>query len=122
MLRELGLREVRRHVSLTAARALGTALELAYGALHLRGEPRLTRFLASAFARSHWYDMTPAKRDFGYHIRVPMDVGTHRTVEWLRSNVGAGSEPASIPYPGAARDEPVHDTPAQSESRSPRSP
>ena len=81
---------------MTTARALGTTLEFAWNTFRLNGEPRLTRFLASAFARSHWYDMTPAKQDFGYHIRVPMAQATQRTADWLRENViGAGPIGAS---------------------------
>ena len=96
LLRELGLPEVRKRVSLTTARALGTTLEFAWNTFRLNGEPRLTRFLASAFARSHWYDMTPAKQDFGYQIRVPMAQATQRTADWLRENViGAGPIGAS---------------------------
>jgi hypothetical protein len=75
-------------------------MELAWKTLHLDGEPRLTRFLASALARSHWYDMAPAKQDFGYSIRVPMDEGTRRTAAFLRETVvaaRAGARPKSGP-------------------------
>jgi nucleoside-diphosphate-sugar epimerase len=43
----------------------------------------MTRFLAAALARSHWYDMTPAKEDFGYRVRVSLAEGTDRTVAWF---------------------------------------
>ena len=100
LLRELGLPEVRKRVSLSFARGVGATMEFAWKALHLDGEPRLTRFLASALARSHWYDMGPATRDFGYQIRVPMDEGTHRTAAFLRETVVAargGSKTKSGP-------------------------
>lgn len=87
VLRQLGLPVVRKQVSLGAARTLGATLEFAYRVLPLSGEPRLTRFLASALARSHWYDMTPARTDFGYRVRVPMGEATARTVAWLREEV-----------------------------------
>jgi nucleoside-diphosphate-sugar epimerase len=93
LLRDLGCPPVRKHVSHRLARFAGGAMELAWKVLPLPGEPRLTRFLASALARSHWYDMGPAKRDFGYSIRVPMQEGTARTVAWLRTAL-AGKLPA----------------------------
>jgi nucleoside-diphosphate-sugar epimerase len=45
----------------------------------------MTRFVAAALARSHWYDMTPAKRDFGYTVRVPLVEGTAATVAWFNT-------------------------------------
>ncbi|MFT4624692.1 MAG: nucleoside-diphosphate-sugar epimerase [Myxococcota bacterium] len=79
----VGAPPVSRHIGFGAATALGHALELAYTWLPLSGEPRMTRFVAAALARSHWYDMSPAKQDFGYRIRVPLAEGTERTVAWF---------------------------------------
>jgi len=80
----VGAPTVDRSISLGAASAVGSVMETAWRWLPLSGEPRMTRFLAAALARSHWYDMTPAKEDFGYHIRVPMAEGTDRTVAWFQ--------------------------------------
>ncbi len=79
----VGAPQVTRKLGLGAASTLGRMLELAHTVLPLRGEPRMTRFLAAALARSHWYDMTPAKEDFGYRVRVPLTEGTDRTVAWF---------------------------------------
>jgi nucleoside-diphosphate-sugar epimerase len=76
-----------RTVSLGVARLLGGAMELAHTVLPLRGEPRLTRFLVNGLARSHWYDMGPARRDLGYRVRVPMAQGLARTVLALKGRV-----------------------------------
>jgi hypothetical protein len=38
----------------------------------------MTRFLAEQLATTHWYDMTPARRDFGYVPRVGFDEGLAR--------------------------------------------
>jgi nucleoside-diphosphate-sugar epimerase len=46
--------------------------------LPLKGEPPLTRFLAEQLSTTHWYDMTPATRDFGYVPRVSIDEGLAR--------------------------------------------
>lgn len=82
---ELGVPRPKRQLSLGVVRALGGVMEFAYSVLPLKGEPRMTRFLASGLAYSHWYDMGPAKRDLGYHIRVPMSEGTRQTVAYLRA-------------------------------------
>lgn len=82
---ELGIRPPQRRVSLRTARAVGGLLEAAWSILPLSGEPRMTRFLAAALARSHWYDMEPARRDLGYRVRVNMDEATRRTVAWLKT-------------------------------------
>jgi nucleoside-diphosphate-sugar epimerase len=74
---------VSRRLSLATATRLGAAMEWAFRTFKLRGEPRMTRFLASALARSHWYDMGPAARDLGYRVRVPMAEATDRTVAWF---------------------------------------
>lgn len=82
---ELGLRPPARRVSLGTARAVGGLMELLWTILPLPGEPRMTRFLATALARSHWYDMGPARRDLGYRVRVNMEEATRRTVAWLKA-------------------------------------
>jgi nucleoside-diphosphate-sugar epimerase len=65
--------------------AIGGAMEWAWRTFGLSGEPRMTRFVAAALARSHWYSIAPAKRDFGYRVRVSLAEGTDRTVEWFNS-------------------------------------
>ncbi|MCB9668970.1 MAG: NAD-dependent epimerase/dehydratase family protein [Alphaproteobacteria bacterium] len=81
---DLGVPPAKRRVSLGLATTLGNIMEFAYSTLPLKGEPRMTKFLAAGLAKSHWYDMGPAKADFGYHIRVPMDEGKARTVAWFK--------------------------------------
>ena len=60
------------------AYAIGAACEAAWTLLPLRGEPPLTRFLAEQLATTHWYDMGPATRDFGYVPRVTIAEGLAR--------------------------------------------
>lgn len=83
---ELDIQPVSRKISLGMASAVGNVMEWAWTKLPLKGEPRMTKFLAAGLARSHWYDMGPAKRDFGYRVRVPMAEGTAATVAWFRAN------------------------------------
>ena len=56
----------------------GLFLENWYGLLKLRGEPAMTRFLAMELAHSHWFDISRAKNDFGYHPIVSTEEGLAR--------------------------------------------
>jgi nucleoside-diphosphate-sugar epimerase len=69
---------VTKSLPFAAAYAIGAACEAAWTLLPLRGEPPLTRFLAEQLATTHWYDMGPARRDFGYVPRVTVAEGLQR--------------------------------------------
>jgi nucleoside-diphosphate-sugar epimerase len=84
VLEAIGVPRLTSKVSLGMATFAGSVMETVWRLFRLEGEPRMTRFLALALAQSHWYDMGPAKRDLGYTVRVPMDEGTARTVDWAR--------------------------------------
>ncbi len=75
---------ITRRISFSGAMRIGAVMEWVWRTFPLGGEPRMTRFLASALARSHWYDIKPAERALGYRVRVPMPEGTDRTVAWFR--------------------------------------
>ena len=77
-----GLPPVARAVPTPVAWTAGAILEAAYSVLPLRGEPRLTRFLAAQFATSHYFDHSKAARDFGYDPAVDNEEGLRRTVAW----------------------------------------
>ena len=68
-----GAPPVNKTLPFVAAYAIGMACETAWTLLSLRGEPPLTRFLAEQLATTHWYDMAPAMRDFGYVPGVSID-------------------------------------------------
>jgi nucleoside-diphosphate-sugar epimerase len=76
---------VRKKVPLGIALAASVALETAYRTLPLKGEPRLTRFLANELAMSHYYDISRAKRDLGYKPQVSIQEATQRVVDYLKS-------------------------------------
>ena len=80
-----GLEPIRKSISFQAAYRLGGLLELAHGLLHLRGEPRMTRFLAAQLAKSHYFDITRARQDFGYNPVISTAEGMRRLAVGLRS-------------------------------------
>ena len=84
LLQRLTLPPIRIRIPLGIARAVGSLLTATYRGLNLRGEPPLTPFLASELAQNHYYDISAAKRDFGYRPQCTMAEATARTVTWLR--------------------------------------
>jgi nucleoside-diphosphate-sugar epimerase len=87
LLSRLGIPTVKRSITLRLARTIGTVLEYAYRLLPLKGEPRLTRFLASELALSHYYDISRAKRDFSYQPQFKMEQGLEETVAFFTQNL-----------------------------------
>ena len=73
-----------RTMSPGLAYAAGAVLETIYRLLRLRGEPRMTRFVARELSTAHWFDLGAARRDFGYAPQVSFDEGIERLRVWLR--------------------------------------
>jgi nucleoside-diphosphate-sugar epimerase len=78
-----GLPPVTRSITPERAYKIGWLLEKLYGLLRLSGEPRLTRFVARELSTAHWFDLSAARRDFGYAPRVSFDEGMVRLQQWL---------------------------------------
>ncbi|HSM10781.1 MAG TPA: 2-alkyl-3-oxoalkanoate reductase [Lysobacter sp.] len=78
LLQAAGAPPVTATIPFRAAYAIGAACEGLGTVLPRRGEPPMTRFLAEQLATTHWYDMAPARRDFGYVPAVSIDEGLAR--------------------------------------------
>lgn len=81
-----GAPRVDKRLSFKAAYRIGAVCETLWTLLPLKGEPPMTRFLAEQLSTSHWYDMAPARRDFGYVPRVSFNEGITRLKASLRSD------------------------------------
>ncbi|TFG67299.1 MAG: NAD-dependent epimerase/dehydratase family protein [Anaerolineales bacterium] len=90
LLAALEIHPIRMKLPLWLARAAGAWLVAVHHGLHLHGEPRITPFLASELAQNHYYDITRAKRDFGYHPTLTMAQATETTIAWLKTGNVAG--------------------------------
>ncbi|MDX9707925.1 MAG: NAD-dependent epimerase/dehydratase family protein [Trichloromonas sp.] len=77
---------VTRTISPQLAYAAGWLLEKTYTLLRLSGEPPMTRFAARELSTAHWFDLSAARRDFGYEPRISFDEGMERLAAWLREN------------------------------------
>ncbi len=83
LLAALGLPPVRRTLPLSAAYAIGGALEGIYRLLGIGQEPPMTRFLAQQLATSHYFDISRAVNDFCYSTVVAPEEGFRELVSSL---------------------------------------
>lgn len=74
---------VTRTISPGLAYAVGVLLEKIYRLFKLSGEPRMTRFVARELSTAHWFDLSNARRDFGYQPQVTVAEGLRRLQDWL---------------------------------------
>jgi len=79
-----GLPPVEKATTSRAAWRLGALMELAWTLFRLPGEPPMTRFLAVQLSTSHYFDISRARRDFGYQPKVSTDEGMQRLAAALR--------------------------------------
>lgn len=84
MLQAAGAPQVTKTLPFGVAYAVGTICESLWTLFPLQGEPPMTRFLAEQLSTTHWYDMGPATRDFGYVPRVSIAEGLERLRASLR--------------------------------------
>jgi nucleoside-diphosphate-sugar epimerase len=79
-----GLPAVQKKISLRSAYAAGSVLEMVWRLLRRTDEPRMTRFLAAQLGTSHYFDISAARRDFGYSPQISTAEGLRRLGESLR--------------------------------------
>jgi nucleoside-diphosphate-sugar epimerase len=77
---------VSRSVSPCVAFAVGCICEGLWSTLGLSGEPPMTRFVAHELATAHWFDISAARRDFGYAPEISIEEGLLRLRYWLQKN------------------------------------
>jgi nucleoside-diphosphate-sugar epimerase len=83
LLVSLGIDPVTKSIPYGMAKNLGSLLEGVYRVFGLTGEPRMTRFLAGQLATSHYFDISRARRDFNYEVRVSPEEGMKRLLKSL---------------------------------------
>ena len=84
LLASLGIVPVTKSISYSMAKNLGWMLEGIYRVFGISGEPRMTRFLAGQMATSHYFDISRARRDFNYEVRVSPEEGMKRLLKSLQ--------------------------------------
>ena len=69
-----------KSISFKHAFRLGGILEIFYKIFRIKKEPPMTRFLATQLAKSHYFNITQSKKDFGYKPLVTNEEGIKRLV------------------------------------------
>ncbi len=80
-----GVPKVKKRISFHSAYRIGAMLEMWHDLLNKDSEPRMTRFLASQLAKSHYFDISRARNDFGYTPVVSHEEGMKRLAASLRA-------------------------------------
>ncbi|SCA63391.1 Sterol-4-alpha-carboxylate 3-dehydrogenase, decarboxylating [Chlamydiales bacterium SCGC AG-110-P3] len=83
ILEAAGAPPVVKRISPTAAYMAGALLERIYRLLRISKEPRITRFVAEQLSTPHWFDISAAKKDFGYQPTISIDEGMMYLKEWI---------------------------------------
>ena len=84
LLNRMGRPNVSRKISYETAAKLGSILEGIYGIFRIKSEPPMTRFLASQLATSHYFNISRAKKDFGYKPLISHEEGMNRLIDALK--------------------------------------
>ena len=82
---ELGLPTLEKAVPFKTAYHLGFMIEKLWGALRIKSDPPMTRFVACQLAQDHWFSSEAAQKDLGYQPILSMDQALEKTLPWLRS-------------------------------------
>jgi len=83
LLAAVGAPSVTRSMSFRNAYRAGSVLETVYRLFRIGREPPMTRFLATQLAKSHYFDISSASRDFGYKPTISTADGVRRLVAAL---------------------------------------
>ncbi|MGD2110896.1 MAG: NAD-dependent epimerase/dehydratase family protein [Phycisphaerae bacterium] len=95
VLAAVGVPPVKKRISFRKAHWIGAVFEGVYRALGARSEPPMTRFVAAQLAKSHYFDISAARRDLGYEPIVATAEGLRPTVEYLAERA-AGVERGAV--------------------------
>ncbi len=83
-----GLPPITRSISLKTAWRVGRMFELVWKTFRIQSDPPMTRFLAAQLATSHYFDISAARRDFGYTARISTQEGMRRLAESEQTRFG----------------------------------
>ena len=82
---ELGVAPIKGRVPVGMARFAGLVLEWIWRTFSRPGEPPMTRFVAGQLSTHHYYDLSAARQDFGYSMKVDPDEGFAKMVAWFQA-------------------------------------
>lgn len=86
LFQRMDIQQVTKKVSFATGYRAGAVMEFLHTVLRLRGEPRMSRFLAEQLAKSHYFSCGKAERDLGYSPIVSTETGLEKSIQWLKEN------------------------------------
>jgi 2-alkyl-3-oxoalkanoate reductase len=84
LLEKLGIPKVEKQISLPVAYRIGAVMEVVWKTFRLKGEPPMTRFVATELAKDHYFDITAARHDLGYQPAKSTEEGLMELVAHLK--------------------------------------
>lgn len=84
LLQRLGIPKVEKQISLPTAYRVGAVMEGIWKTFRLKGEPPMTRFVATELAKDHYFDISAAKQNLGYQPSVYTEQGMEELVAHLK--------------------------------------
>ena len=88
LLKASGMEVQIKPISPSVAKMAGTVIEAGWRLLRLRSDPPVTRWSAEQLSTAHWYDISAARRDLGYHPEVSIEEGLQRLRRHLEKRRG----------------------------------
>jgi nucleoside-diphosphate-sugar epimerase len=80
-----GLPPISKSIHPRVALLAGWLVQTLFKWFRLNSEPPVTVFLVKQFLMSHWFDISAAKRDFGYIPKVSTEEGMMRLKAWFNT-------------------------------------
>ncbi len=77
---------VTKKIPFKLANIAGSVFEFVYTVLDIKTEPPLTKFVVKQLSTPHWFNISSAKKDFGYTPVISTEEGMNRLSEWLTLN------------------------------------
>ncbi|MBC6492042.1 NAD-dependent epimerase/dehydratase family protein [Flavihumibacter stibioxidans] len=78
-----GFPPVTRTIPAGLARWAGRIMEAIYRGAGIAAEPPVTYFLAQQLSTAHWYDISAARKSFGYEPEISTEEGMKRLRDWV---------------------------------------
>lgn len=80
---KLNIPPIKRRIPYKLAYVGGAILEFLFKIFRIRSkEPLITRFLASELSKSHYFDISKAKKDIGYEPKINLEDGLEKYVDY----------------------------------------